>query len=330
MVNCYRLSPIKGIKMHYATLIISDDPNFDTIANLLDPYQEEAKPEYMKFFDRTEEFHEKWQNAIIEKIVTPKGMTYYIWDERFKTKMGELKLPKDHYLKKFKATELFSTLDEYMSELFPYIYRDHEKQKYGQWINPNSKWDYWNIGGRFTGFLTGHNPKENPENYEDCDLCEGTGFRNDDIANKIRHDHKENFNCNACDGSGLKLKHSSQIASKGNQIQVKDFDIDKLTQDNIQKYSEIWNQTIDLDPRTRSLQYGIEKVITKDEFLDRAKILNKINAFILNNQWHQRYHSKWWLDQKKEINKKEWDQKFYKLIKELDPQKWLTIVDCHI
>jgi hypothetical protein len=49
--------------------------------------------------------------------------------------------------------------------------------------NPNSRWDWWQIGGRWTGtFADGYNPSEDPNNIEVCSLCEGTGQRTDAIA----------------------------------------------------------------------------------------------------------------------------------------------------
>ena len=43
--------------------------------------------------------------------------------------------------------------------------------------NPQGHWDYWTIGGRWTGQLDGHDPTKDPENIETCHLCSGTGDR---------------------------------------------------------------------------------------------------------------------------------------------------------
>jgi hypothetical protein len=47
-------------------------------------------------------------------------------------------------------------------------------------INSHGKWDWWQIGGRWTGALTqDYDPTKDIENQEWCDLCGGTGNRPD-------------------------------------------------------------------------------------------------------------------------------------------------------
>ena len=44
--------------------------------------------------------------------------------------------------------------------------------------NPKSKWDWWQIGGRWTGMLDpSYDPEKDPENAERCFLCKGSGQR---------------------------------------------------------------------------------------------------------------------------------------------------------
>lgn len=58
-------------------------------------------------------------------------------------------------------------------------------------------WDWYQIGGRWTGHLTGYDPSADPANIEKCDLCRGTGVRRDmTVAN----------GCNGCAGRGHRAK----------------------------------------------------------------------------------------------------------------------------
>jgi hypothetical protein len=46
--------------------------------------------------------------------------------------------------------------------------------------NPRSKWDWWSIGGRWTGALVeDYDPAKDIENQEWCNTCGGTGSRED-------------------------------------------------------------------------------------------------------------------------------------------------------
>lgn len=57
---------------------------------------------------------------------------------------------KEKYEKEFK--EEYPTFDEYMQN-YEHEERDKKTNDYGYWENPNSKWDWYEIGGRFRGII---------------------------------------------------------------------------------------------------------------------------------------------------------------------------------
>lgn len=57
-------------------------------------------------------------------------------------------------------------------------------------------WDFFKIGGRWSGVLDGYKPGEDIKNYSPCDLCDGTGKRKD-MVSLVR-------GCNGCNGTGMK------------------------------------------------------------------------------------------------------------------------------
>lgn len=58
-------------------------------------------------------------------------------------------------------------------------------------------WDWYQIGGRWTGRLDNYDPEKDPKNIETCDLCKGTGKR---------EDMKVENGCNGCLGKGTRVK----------------------------------------------------------------------------------------------------------------------------
>lgn len=75
----------------------------------------------------------------------------------------------------------------------------------GTMFRDGSRWDWYQIGGRYTGNLSGYDPYTDPANEEECDICAGTG---------IRPGGKEQFGldwfeqchgCNGCDGKGKRV-----------------------------------------------------------------------------------------------------------------------------
>jgi hypothetical protein len=53
-----------------------------------------------------------------------------------------------------------------------------------EWGRDGSRWDWWVIGGRFTGMLDGYKPWEDEANYEPCRFCEGTGTTTRAVADQ--------------------------------------------------------------------------------------------------------------------------------------------------
>lgn len=65
------------------------------------------------------------------------------------------------------------------------------------WRNQVGIWDWWTIGGRWTGALSNYDPQRDPANWEDCFLCHGTGKRDDELGRQARAENPE-YGCNGC------------------------------------------------------------------------------------------------------------------------------------
>lgn len=69
-------------------------------------------------------------------------------------------------------------------------------------------WDWWTIGGRYTGCLTGYEPRSDRRNMKVCWLCHGTGRRSDSTAAAWRTTNPD-YGCNGCDSTGIEVKWPS-------------------------------------------------------------------------------------------------------------------------
>lgn len=58
-------------------------------------------------------------------------------------------------------------------------------------------WDWYQIGGRWTGLFDNYDPNTDPANLEVCSLCKGTGKRTD---------MEVTDGCNGCHGKGNRIK----------------------------------------------------------------------------------------------------------------------------
>ncbi len=67
-------------------------------------------------------------------------------------------------------------------------------------------WDWYQIGGRYTGvFNPEYDPREDPDNIEICNLCQGTGKREDMVVAN---------GCNGCRGTGRAVKYPTKWIHK--------------------------------------------------------------------------------------------------------------------
>lgn len=76
-------------------------------------------------------------------------------------------------------------------------------------------WDWYQIGGRWTGTLDKYNPEDDPANIVKCDLCDGTGDRKD-LSPPA---HKESCGgCNGCHGKGKRVVWPTQFGDRDGDI----------------------------------------------------------------------------------------------------------------
>ena len=103
---------------HFTVAVITEGkPTYETIEKVLAPYQEDCPTEFMEFYSATKNHTEEYENET----------------EDIKAK--------------------YPTLNKYLEEYCGYRYHE-EQNDYGYWENPNAKWDWWIIGGRWAGLLT--------------------------------------------------------------------------------------------------------------------------------------------------------------------------------
>lgn len=76
-------------------------------------------------------------------------------------------------------------------------------------------WDWYQIGGRWTGVWSGYDPQTDPKNIEVCWLCNGTGQRTDIESGECDWCG----GCNGCQGTGKSVKWSTEWGYNDGDIQ---------------------------------------------------------------------------------------------------------------
>lgn len=236
--------------------------------------------------------------------------------------------------------------------------------------NPNKKWDWWTVGGRYTGKLAaGYDPAKDPANTETCWLCGGTGKRTDMLV--------EN-GCNGCDGTGRKLTFASDWLDVGNQARVGDLNFEAMLAAARAQRAERWDACeakyadkaiagfsftqalsawndrltefladpgptgvrgrIDADEHAKALQAAVGFADWEGVPYDagtREQFLDAaqpLTAFALvkDGQWYERGKMGWFACVSNEKAADQWDAEVAALLAGLPADAWLTVIDCHI
>jgi hypothetical protein len=175
----------------------------------------------------------------------------------------------------------------------------------GEWFARGSRWDWWVVGGRFTGILDpSYDPDKDERNYSPCEYCEATGVTTQAVADKYpayqEHVGKPCIQC-AVDHDG----------------KPKPFPGRSRNWHNVEQDSDV-GTTDDILARRKELEatpYGVPTfaVVTPE------------------GEWHERGHMGWFgitIDGK-EADKDVWATAFWGLV-EANKGQTATVVDCHV
>jgi hypothetical protein len=328
---------------HFTVLVIGNDPE-----KQLAPYQEnnmgDCPDEFMVFESDEEEYLSQYETDTTTKVIMPDGRILNTWDDEFRIK-GTLgtgsdthKVPEYLEQREMLLKELYSTFDEYMKEWCGYKSRDEKEGKYGTWTNPNSKWDWYLLGGRCTGF------------FKLKDGLEVLGQRGE---------------------PGLMTKEAKK--GTADQSLKKYIDFDLMRNESIDKAAKKYDtamiilKDLPVNETWKSIGermgYGNDKsrpyyfsqprlvawakaqkdkiidmfdscddfIITREEYLTNA-YNNTIStfAFIRDRKWYEKGEMGWLACVSNEKDQKEWSGEFNKMIDELPEDTLLSIYDCHI
>ena len=134
----------------------------DVLHRMLLPYKEvcgdsdrvELK-EFIEFEDETDKLMAEYETDTTSYVRLPDGTECSAWDHKFKNPdwksddrylypLGTVKFDKP-------VKEVYPTFEEYAEDY--HGYKPDNNGRFGRRYNPNAKWDWWVVGGRWAGYL---------------------------------------------------------------------------------------------------------------------------------------------------------------------------------
>ena len=240
----------------------------------------------------------------------------------------------NHYNEKKEAND-YSSFEEYMEDYHGY---SKENGQWGRRTNPNAKWDWWSIGGRWTGFFklkegaTGEVGELGAFSTQPK-----VGFA--DIVSKgdVDWDYMRNVA-----GEAAEKKWDLANESFKDKLPFESWETIRLKNENnldVARY-QYHNQpaVIAFKEMVKSNTdlfgwYGEaeEFLVPKDVYVERMKnSAITTYAIVKDGVWYQKGKMGWWGMGSNEMSQDEWNEKFWELVQSVSDDTKLTLVDCHI
>lgn len=145
---------------HYTVAVIT--PSLNDVEHLLAPFQQnnlsDCPKEYLTFVDIEPEYKLRYETETAEYIELEKGELVSPDDPIFrKPIIGELisiqEVPTQLKRVQIPHNQVYASFDDFMVQFIGYRSKDEKTGTWGYWENSNAKWDWWEIGGRWSNML---------------------------------------------------------------------------------------------------------------------------------------------------------------------------------
>lgn len=150
--------------MHYTTLVIGAQGE-DEVREALAPYMENCcgvpDKRFMEFYDIEDELREDYEKGVIDRVVMPDGRLLDPCDDEFSVPWQDQNsskpgieiyvraIPEGLETRKVSSKQVYKTFEDFATAQCG-DGRDSTYNRYGFWQNPNAKWDWYVIGGRWS------------------------------------------------------------------------------------------------------------------------------------------------------------------------------------
>lgn len=201
--------------------------------------------------------------------------------------------------------------------------------------NPNARWDWWTVGGRWTGFF-----KLKPDTTGT--LGEGGTFHKLGMVERKKGHVADSARKGDIDFDGMRAEAAKEAGEEYDKAAIiingRTFLSWKQCREqekDVEKAREFYHaQEVikDLRKEFDNPFMDMEQFQTdRATFMRRAEN-NRIqtHAVVKDGQWHERGKMGWWACVSDEVSDEEWSEKFRQLLDELPDDTLLTVVDCHI
>jgi len=309
--------------------------------------------DYLVFNDEEDEMLEKYQTETDKRVVMPDGSFKSRYDECFRVPYhkghigSEYAVPEELEQREMRFTELYPTFEDYATDWHGSKERDPQMNRYGYWENTHAKWDWYQMGGRWTGF---YKLKEAVAHIGG--LLGTPGL----MTPEAEAGHADQLMVGDVDLEGMRTEAAVSAFQRYE-------DVAKAFGGEMPKLEHLWKDVVedkslgDIDARRdfyhaqpalvrlkamkaddqlpKSVDryfFDIEEFQCDEQtYVERAKNAACVPfAYVRDGKWHERGEMGWWGWVGNEKDRGQWNREFNAMLDELPANTLLTLVDCHI
>jgi hypothetical protein len=326
---------------HFVVLVVGKD-----IEAQLAPFQEnnmgDCPKEYLEFEDKEDEMLEEYNTGTIEMIELADGSRHDKSDQQFLKPGGkpfahEYVYPEGHKVVAVPFKEKYPTFEDYAARWCGHEERDEEMDRYGYWQNPNSKWDWFELGGRWTGFFK-LKPGAIGEVGSPGIMTEGAKAGTADAARKCDIDWEAMKQEPGEKAAALFDRAAPIVAAHPKPRTWKEVCDDEAFGNDFDARRKFYHDQPAVkafhDAQITGYHSGFEPedfYEPRDRFIEAAR-KGAISTFAVlkNGEWIERGAMGWWGMVSDEKQRNEWVDQFERILLTIPDDEMLSVVDCHI
>ncbi len=337
---------------HFTVLVIGENPE-DQLRPFKEYDGEDWLKPYLEFQETDPEEMNKYENDTVSVFIDKQGYKHHKFDDGFKVQVGEYscqyeyKCPEGWTEAEIPNKEFYATFEDYVNR-YGEEKPDEKTGKRGYWHNPEGYWDWYQLGGRWTGFFKakentpivvgqmglGNIPPE--KGYIDQGTKVNIDFEctRNDAANKARTRYRTfkrllggKIPKIERSWDEIRLQYSDDIGKAREVYHKQDAlvlhkklvkEAKKLPLTNFEKEIVTWDELEDYQ-------------CTEEEYTQRARD-NALSTFAVlkDGKWYQKGKMGWWGMVSNEKDQNDWNKEFNDLIDGLPDDTLLSVYDCHI
>jgi hypothetical protein len=287
---------------HFTVLVVGEDAE-----KQLAPFCEDTEhlPKKDLEFEGGDNYVKEFEEDSRKVIALADGSLVGMYDDMFRNPNYSLGSEENRYIypddsEEVEVTfkEFYGTMELFMSEWHGMEEPDKTTGKYGYWVNPKAKWDWYQLGGRWRGMLK---------------LKEGATGATGASGGLHNAQAKEGW----CDSA-----------------MIKDIDFDGIAEEYRIGAEKSWAEYLQKkkeEPENKILEYlySVRENDTKETYINRQTNFSTF-AILKDKVWYEKGEMGWWAVVHDEKDDKDWDSEFRNLLDSLEPDTLISVYDCHI